>query len=62
MQFRAHKSFGVAVSIAKLRTPFSWRFVTRWCVGSGAVTASGVLQICDDEPVPRIGAGLHRTR
>jgi len=44
MQFRAHKSFGVAVSIAKLRTPFSWRFVTRWCVGSGAVTASGVLQ------------------
>ena len=36
-------------------------FVARWCVGSKVETAEGVFQVRQDEPAPRIGAGLHRT-
>jgi hypothetical protein len=36
-------------------------FVARWCAGSRVETAGGVFQVRDDEPEPRIGAGLHRT-
>jgi len=36
-------------------------FVARWCAGSMVVTDGGVFRIRDDEPAPRIGAGLHRT-
>jgi hypothetical protein len=36
-------------------------FVARWCVGSKVETADGVFQVRDDEPAPRVGAGLHRT-
>jgi len=36
-------------------------YVTRWCVGSKAEAAGGVFQVREDEPAPRIGAGLHRT-
>ena len=36
-------------------------FVARWCVGSKVETAGGVFQVREDEPAPRIGAGLHRT-
>jgi hypothetical protein len=36
-------------------------FVARWCVGSKPETAGGVFQVREDEPTPRIGAGLHRT-
>ena len=36
-------------------------FVARWCVGSKVEPAGGVFQVREDEPAPRIGAGLHRT-
>jgi hypothetical protein len=36
-------------------------FVTRWCAGAKAKTAGGVFQAGEDEPEPRVGAGLHRT-
>jgi hypothetical protein len=36
-------------------------FVSRWCVGSKVETAGGVFQVREDEPAPRLGAGLHRT-
>jgi hypothetical protein len=36
-------------------------FVARWCVGSKAETTGGVFQVREDEPAPRVGAGLHRT-
>jgi hypothetical protein len=37
-------------------------FVARWCAGYQVETAGGVFQVREDEPTPRIGAGLHRTR
>ena len=36
-------------------------FVARWCVGAKAETAGGVFRVREDEPEPRIEAGLHRT-
>ena len=36
-------------------------FVARWCVGAKVETTGGVFQIREDEPEPRVGAGLHRT-
>jgi hypothetical protein len=35
-------------------------FVAKWCVGSKVETAGGVFQGREDEPEPRVGAGLHR--
>ena len=36
-------------------------FVARWCIGGKVETVDGVFPVRDDEPTPRIGAGLHRT-
>jgi hypothetical protein len=36
-------------------------FVARWCVGSKVETARGVFHVREDEPAPRVGAGVHRT-
>ena len=36
-------------------------FVARWCIGYKVETAKGVFRVREDEPTPRIGAGLHRT-
>ena len=36
-------------------------FVARWCVGHNVKTASGVFQVREDEPTPRVGASPHRT-
>jgi hypothetical protein len=36
-------------------------FVARWCVGGKAETVDGVFRARDDEPTPRVEAGLHRT-
>ena len=36
-------------------------FVARWCAGAKVETAGGVFTIREDEPEPRVGAGLHRT-
>jgi hypothetical protein len=36
-------------------------FVAQWCVGKKGETAGGVFQVREDEPEPRVGAGLHGT-
>src|SRR6516165_3722064 len=36
-------------------------FVARSCVGAKVETAGGVFQVREDEPEPRVAAGLHRT-
>ena len=36
-------------------------FVARWCVWAKVEAAGGVFQVREDEPEPRVGAGLHRT-
>jgi hypothetical protein len=36
-------------------------FVARWCVGANVKTTGGVFRVREDEPAPRMGAGLHRT-
>jgi hypothetical protein len=36
-------------------------FAARWCVGEKVETVAGVFQVRNDEPTPRVGAGLHRT-
>ena len=35
-------------------------FVARWCIGYKLETAEGALRVREDEPVPRVGAGLHK--
>jgi hypothetical protein len=50
-----------AVSIYFLDATLASAFVARWCAASRIETEAGVFRIRDDEPAPRIGAGLHRT-
>jgi len=49
------------ISIDFADTTLASAFVARWCVGSKVGTAGGVFQVREDEPTPRVGAGLHRT-
>jgi hypothetical protein len=49
-----------AISLYFADATLAGAFVARWCVGSKAETAGGVFQVREDEPAPRIGAGLHR--
>jgi hypothetical protein len=41
--------------------PLPAPFVARWCVGTNVEPAGGVFQVREDEPEPRVEAGLHRT-
>jgi hypothetical protein len=50
-----------AISIYFADATLASAFVTRWCAGSKMEAAGGVFQVRDDEPAPRIAAGLHRT-
>jgi len=50
-----------ALSIYFADATLASAFVARWCVGSKPEIADGVFQVREDEPTPRIGAGLHRT-
>jgi hypothetical protein len=50
-----------AISIYFAEATLASAFVARWCQGSKAETAGGVFQVREDEPAPRVGAGLHRT-
>jgi hypothetical protein len=49
-----------AISIYFADATLASAFVARWCQGSNAGIAGGVFQVREDEPAPRIGAGLHR--
>ena len=51
-----------AVSIHFADATLARAFVARWCVRAKVESAGGVFQVREDEPEPRIGAGLvHRT-
>jgi hypothetical protein len=50
-----------AISIYFADATLASAFVVRWCVGSKIETTGGVFQVREDEPVPRVGSGLHRT-
>jgi hypothetical protein len=50
-----------AVSIYFIDATLASAFVARWCATSKIETEGGVFRMRDDEPAPRIGAGLHRT-
>jgi hypothetical protein len=50
-----------ALSIYFLDATLASAFVARWCAGSTVETKDGVFRIRNDEPAPRISAGLHRT-
>jgi hypothetical protein len=50
-----------AASIYFADATLAGAFVARWCAGYRIETAGGVFQVREDEPVPRVGARLHRT-
>jgi hypothetical protein len=50
-----------AVSIYFADATLASAFVARWCAGAKVETAGGVFHVREDEPAPRVGAGLHRT-
>jgi hypothetical protein len=50
-----------ALSIYFADATLASAFVARWCVGYSIETTGGVFQVREDEPEPRVGAGLHRT-
>jgi len=50
-----------AVSIYFADATLASAFVARWCAGYRVETAGGVFQVREDDPAPRVGAGLHRT-
>jgi hypothetical protein len=50
-----------AISIYFADATFASAFAARWCAGSKVEVAGGVFLVREDEPTPRVGAGLHRT-
>lgn len=50
-----------AISLYFADATLASAFVARWCVASPAETAGRIFQVCEDEPAPRLGAGLHCT-
>ena len=50
-----------AVSIYVADAALAGAFVARWCIGYRVETAGGAFRVREDEPAPRVGAGLHRT-
>jgi len=51
-----------AVSIYFPDPALAGAFVARWCIGYYKVeTAEGVFRVREDDPTPRVGAGLHGT-
>ena len=50
-----------ALSIYFLDPTLASAFVARWCVGARVEATGGVFQVREDEPVPRLGATMHRT-
>src|SRR5262249_49700312 len=50
-----------AISLYFADATLAGALVARWGVGSKAEPAGGVFQVREDEPAPRVGAGLHRT-
>jgi hypothetical protein len=51
-----------ALSIYFLDPTLASAFVARWCAGYKVEAAEGVFRVRTDEPTPRIGTAMHRTR
>jgi hypothetical protein len=56
-----HGVLNDAISFYFADSTLASAFVARWCVGSRVETTGGVFQVREDDPAPRVGAGLHRT-
>lgn len=50
-----------ALSIYFADTTLASAFVARWCAGAKIETQGGAFRVRENEPEPRLGAGLHRT-
>jgi hypothetical protein len=50
-----------AISIYFPDPALAGAFVARWCIGYKVESAEGAFRVREDEPAPRVGAGLHRT-
>jgi hypothetical protein len=50
-----------ALSVYFLDPTLAGAFVARWCAGYKVETSEGVFRVRDDEPIPRVGATMHRT-
>jgi hypothetical protein len=50
-----------ALSIYFFDPTLASAFVARWCAGCKFETAEGVFRVRNDEPMPRVRTGLHRT-
>jgi len=50
-----------AISLYFADAMFASAFVAQWRVAAKVETTGGVFQVREDEPAPRVGAGLHRT-
>jgi hypothetical protein len=50
-----------AVSIYFPDAALAGAFVARWCIDYEVETAGGLFRVREDEPEPRLGAGLYRT-
>ena len=50
-----------AVSVYFADAKLASAFVARWCASSKIEAAGEVFRVQEDEPVPRVGAGLRRT-
>jgi hypothetical protein len=56
-----HGVLNDALSIYFADATLASAFVARWCIGSRVEMTGGVFQVREDEPEPRVKAGLHRT-
>jgi hypothetical protein len=50
-----------ALSIYFADATLASALVARRCVGANVKTAGSAFRVREDEPTPRMGAGLHRT-
>jgi hypothetical protein len=50
-----------ALSIHFADATLASALVARWCIGAKVETSGGMFRVREDEPEPRVEAGLHRT-
>ena len=50
-----------ALAVYFLDATIASAFVARWCTAQRIEIIDGVYRVRDDEPISRVGAGLHKT-
>jgi hypothetical protein len=50
-----------AVAVYFLDAVSAAAFVARWCAGSKVEISEGAFRVREDQPTPRVPAGLHKT-